>query len=311
MDIRHMARAGSSMIGPSHLSRLQADGYCIIPNLVAAADIEALNSDLGPCFEATPFCKGDFYGASTKRFGSMLKRSPAAQKLVLNPIILSLARSVLGPWCDNILLNLTQAIEIHPGEAEQVPHRDQDMWGGPKGAMEYLINVMWPLTPFTKNNGATVVWPGSHRQQDVPIMAPDAAIAAAMNPRSALVFLGSTLHAGGANRTTFPRRGIVVSYCLGWLRPCETQTLVYPPHIARDFPPELTAILGYGIHRPNLGNYEGQSPAILLDGPPPEHLAMEDAFRPEQAELIAQVKHMRKAMINGAAGGIVAPAGAL
>jgi ectoine hydroxylase-related dioxygenase (phytanoyl-CoA dioxygenase family) len=296
MDIRHREPGGSSMIGPSPLARLRAHGYCIIPNLLTAADIETLNADLGPRFDATPFCKGDFYGASTKRFGSILKRSPAAQQMVMHPVILSLVRSILGPHCDDVLLNLTQAIEIHPGESEQVPHRDQDMWGGPKGSMEYLVNVMWPLTPFTKSNGATVVWPGSHRQQDVPMMPAENAIAAAMNPRSALVFLGSTLHAGGANRTSLPRRGIVISYCLGWLRSCEVQTLVYPPDVARNFPPELAALLGYRIHRPNLGNYEGQSPAILLDGPPAEYLPMEDAMRPEQAELIAQVKRAKESM---------------
>ena len=293
MDARYMERVGSSMIGASYLSRLRQDGYCIIPNLISAADVETLNHDLDGRFAATPFCQGDFYGETTKRFGSLLKRSEIAQKLVLQPLILSLARSVLGPFCDDILLNLTQAIEIHPGAPEQFPHRDQDMWGGAKGSMEYLVNVMWPLVPFTGDNGATVVWPGSHQQQDMPMMPPDKAIPAAMNPRAALVFLGSTLHAGGANRTALPRRGIIVSYCLGWLRPFEAQTLIYPPAVARRFPAELAALIGYSIHRPNLGNYEGQSPSVLLKGNPEDYLRAEDALRPDQAEFVAEVRRAR------------------
>src|SRR3546814_2876693 len=52
--------------------------------------------------------------------------------------------------------------ELHPGALAQFPHRDQDMWQGALGDVEYLMNVMWPLTPFTEDNGATIIWPRSH-----------------------------------------------------------------------------------------------------------------------------------------------------
>ncbi len=294
MDIRHADRLPASLIGASYLTRLRQTGYCIVPNAVGDPDIATLNRDLDSRFAATPFCKGDFYGETTKRFGSLLKRSTVIQTLVMHPVVLKLVRAVLAPYCDNILLNLTQAIEIHPGAPEQFPHRDQDMWGGPKGSLEYLVNVMWPLTPFTPENGATVLWPGSHREQDLPMMAPEQSIPAAMNAGSALIFLGSTLHAGGANRTQLPRRGIIISYCLGWLRSFEAQALIYPPEVARTLPAELAAMLGYSIHRPNLGNYEGQNPAVLLQGAVPEFLQAEDALQPEQADFVHSVMCRRE-----------------
>jgi ectoine hydroxylase-related dioxygenase (phytanoyl-CoA dioxygenase family) len=114
-----------------------------------------------------------------------------------------------------------------------------------------------------------------------------------MKPGSALVFLGSTLHAGGANRTKVPRTGLIVSYSLGWLKPFENQWLVYPPPVARRFSRELAELVGYAIHRPNLGNYEGQSPAVLLGGPLPEYLPAVDALLPEHEALIAQLKQQR------------------
>src|SRR3546814_9071431 len=40
---------------------------------------------------------------------------------------------------------------------------------------------------------------------------------------SAVIFLGSTLHAGGANRSTQSRRGMIISYCQAWLKPWENQ----------------------------------------------------------------------------------------
>ena len=274
-------------------TRLMRDGYCIVPNLVSPKTVAALHDDLHDRLLQTPRCLGEFYGQRTKRFGSLLKRSVHAETLVRHPLILQLAERVLLPYCDNILLNLTQAVEIGPGAVEQPPHRDQDMWGGPKGEMEYLLNVIWPLTPFTAENGATVLWPRSNRRQTDYLLPRADAVTADMEPGSALLFLGSTLHAGGANTTDLPRAGIIVSYCLGWLRPFENQWLTYPPGVAKDFPPELARLIGYSIHRPNLGNYEGQCPTILLNGEPAEYLPATDALRPEQQAYLRQLRQVR------------------
>jgi ectoine hydroxylase-related dioxygenase (phytanoyl-CoA dioxygenase family) len=267
-------------------ARLAADGYTIIPHAIDRATIKALAADLAPVFDATPLCDGDFYGRRTKRFGRLLLRSPHAAALVRDSLVMQIVDALLRPWCDRFDLNLTQGVEIGAGALAQYAHRDQDMWGGPKGEVEYLVNVIWPLTPFTARNGGTIVWPGSHRRQDEAQLPADQALAVEMDPGDLLLFLGSTLHGGGANRTAAPRRGIIVSYCLGWLKPFENPWLAYPPDIARTFDPELAALTGYRIHRPNLGNFEGCCPSILLHGDVSEHLAAVDALRPDQAEAL-------------------------
>lgn len=204
---------------------LGAHGWCLVRNAMPAALIAALSADLDPLFEATPFCTGDFYGERTKRFGSLLKRSPYAASFIQHPTILALAAQFLLPWCDRIQLNLGQAIALHPGAPAQFPHRDQDMWQGIKGEVEYLVNVMWPLTPFTEENGATILYPDSHGGQALfEGVRGDAAVAACV-PGDAIVFLGSTLHGAGANRSGEIRKAVVVSYALGWLKPYENQWL--------------------------------------------------------------------------------------
>ena len=240
--------------------RLLADGYCVIPDLLPDS-VAALDRDLAHDFARTPFCDGGFYGARTKRFGRLLLRSAHAEMLVRHPLVTGVAERVLSPWCDTVQLNLTQAIALHPGALPQLPHRDQDMWRGEPGASEYLVNVMWPLTPYTRDNGATLIWPGSHGPRAMEGEAPETEVAIEMAPGSALLFLGSTLHGAGGNRTPSVRRGCIVSYCLGWLKPYENQWLAYPPEVARDFSPELAALVGYRQHRPNLGNYEGRCPS--------------------------------------------------
>jgi len=206
---------------------------------------------------------------------------------VQHPSVLAITEIVLGPYCDTIQLNLSQGIEIHPDAPAQFPHRDQDMWSGPKGDVEYLVNVMWPFTDYTPENGSTVIWPKSHLwSPDAMPDACDPGISLSLEPGDVLLFLGSTLHNGGANTSQAVRRGMIVSYSLGWLKSFENQFLAYPPEVARNFDPKLAELIGYRQHRPNLGNYEGQSPAVLLSDDVPSHLAATDALRPDQQAMV-------------------------
>ena len=269
-------------------SKLAADGYCIIPDAVDLQRIDQLERDLAPTFAATPYCCGGFYGERTKRFGRLLGRTASARSLVMHELILGIAKEVLGPWCDTIQLNLSQGLSLHPGARPQLPHRDQDMWRGAIGEIEYLVNVMWPFTRYTASNGATLVWPRSHGRRALQPEPEGQPIVIEMSPGSALLFLGSTLHGAGGNRSTTVRRGAIVSYCLGWLKPYENQWLAYPPSVARHFDPKLAALVGYAQHRPNLGNFEGQCPSVLLGCDVPDHLAATDALRPDQQELLCE-----------------------
>ena len=267
-----------------HAAMLARNGWCMFKSAVEPAVIADIEADFEGRFAVTPLCQGAFYGERTKRFGALLVRAAAIERLVMQPLILELVEQMLLPWCERIALNLTQAIEIHPGALPQLPHRDQDMWQGPKGGFEYLVNVMWPLTAFTRENGGTRLWTGSHLDQDLTVLPEEDALVPTVAPGDALVFLGSTLHGGGGNVSQVPRRGVLISYCLGWLKPFELQWLVYPPQVARRFSPELAALVGYSQHRPNLGNVEGQCPSVLLRDHVPDHLPAIDALRPDQAE---------------------------
>lgn len=279
------------MSGPRNTAEWTAmlleQGYCIIPDLLPAELIVELDADLDPVFAQTPFGHGDFYGFRTKRFGRLPCRSPLAERLILEPTVLGLARAMLESACERIQLNVAQAIEVHPGEIEQFPHCDEDMWQGAKGTHEYLLNVMWPLNDFCAENGATRIYPGTHRNRPSSLDDLPEAIAASCRPGSAICFLGSTVHGAGPNRSTLPRRGVVIGYSLGWLKPYENSWLAYPPEIARQFTAELAELAGYALHKPNLGNFEGQCPSLLLREDIPANPQAIDALRPEQEVAVA------------------------
>ncbi|MDC7810146.1 phytanoyl-CoA dioxygenase family protein [Sphingomonas koreensis] len=278
--------------------RLTRDGWCILRDALPAETIAMLDADLAPAFAQTPFCQGSFYGETTKRFGRLLTRSQHMAALVQHAVVQGVAEAVLAPWCDCIQLNVAQAIAIHPEAPAQMPHRDQDMWRAPAGETEYLVNVIWPLTPFRADNGATLMWRDSHGAAALDPPPTSAGIAAEMDRGDALLFLGSTLHGAGANRTEGVRRGLVVGYSLGWLKPYENQMLAYPPAVARAFPPELAALVGYRQHRPNLGNFEGQCPSVLLAGTADTPRAAIDALRPDQRDQVETFRHGQGAALR-------------
>src|SRR4051812_44914258 len=104
------------MVGAGNLAMsLLEDGYAILRNALPRATIEALDADLTPAFEETPFGEGSFYGTRTKRFGRLPARSPLAEQLVLHREIRAAAEALLLPFCDVIQLNVAQAMAVHPG----------------------------------------------------------------------------------------------------------------------------------------------------------------------------------------------------
>lgn len=245
---------------------LMRQGYVIIPNAVSEREIDKVAAELAPHFESTPKCEGDFYGWHTTRVGGLLSRAPSTQGLVLHREVLSIAERVLGPACDAVQLNLTQGVRVHPGERAQAPHRDEEMWPLAHKERPWLVNVIWALTDFTAENGATRLWPSSHVETLDRNIDPARAIPACMKRGSALIFLGALTHGAGANESAAPRDGIIISYCLGWLRQYENQYLTYPPEIVRSFPKALQELIGYRMHRPNLGGWHGRDPSAALGG---------------------------------------------
>jgi ectoine hydroxylase-related dioxygenase (phytanoyl-CoA dioxygenase family) len=81
---------------------------------------------------------------------------------------------------------------------------------------------------------------------------------------SAVVFLGTVLHRGGANRSDNTRLAITPQYCEPWMRQIENMSLAVPPSVASKFSPRVQALLGYSIYPPFVGYVDGRDPRRLL-----------------------------------------------
>jgi ectoine hydroxylase-related dioxygenase (phytanoyl-CoA dioxygenase family) len=90
------------------------------------------------------------------------------------------------------------------------------------------------------------VIPGSHRWPLDRRFDPSMSVQVELSPGDALVYLGSTVHGGGANRTADRwRKALYLSYLLGWLTPEEAVPLAMDPHYAATLAPRARQLLGF------------------------------------------------------------------
>ena len=237
------------------VARLVAErGVCIVERLVDDATCDAVLDDLRPHLDAVRPGADDFEGRSTRRVGGILGRSPSAVGLVANELVLDVADRVLGPDKSTFQLHLTQAIAIGPDSPAQALHRDQwcfDFHAFPPD-MVVEVSTIWALTDFTEATGATRVVPDSHRSAEVTATDADA-VPAEMPRGSVVIYTGSTVHGGGANRSDETRVGLNVDYTLGWLRQEENQYLSVPTEVARTLPERVQRLMGYSLGSYALG----------------------------------------------------------
>jgi ectoine hydroxylase-related dioxygenase (phytanoyl-CoA dioxygenase family) len=141
---------------------------------------------------------------------------------------------------------------VGPGETAQLLHRDETDWPHfPKPKPHLTVGAMVALSPFTAENGATRVVPGSQGRENADDIADDEIVQAIMPAGSALVYDGKVLHGAGANHTASEWRiGLWFAYGLGWLRQYENQVLACPPEVARGLSPEVQRLIGYALHDP-------------------------------------------------------------
>jgi len=276
-------------------SILERDGCIVIENVLDRHGLDRLKGELGPHFEETPNCNGDFYGHATKRLSSLIAKSTLCRQMAIHPVILAAMDEFLLRGCRQYQLNLTQAIQIGPGEPQQIMHPDDPLFPFVHPGYEAMINCMWAVDEFTAENGATNIVPGSHKWERVGLIperepVPDEITQGVMPAGSVLIYFGSLLHCGGANRSAKPRTGIVLSYCHGWLRQSENQYLAVPLEIAKTLPERLQRLLGYFVHEPNLGQIEGRDPIELLQGKTIVNAGFEEFLPAELQPLLDQHK---------------------
>jgi len=241
-----LARFDKDVSADVVVESLRTHGYAIIDELASNALMDRIAAEMEPHIEATPYGRDNFVGKITKRTGSMIARSPAARELVMNPLALATSGKLLHK-ASTFRLHLTQVISVHPGSPAQKLHQDEVAWDFFPFPEDYEIqcNLLWAMSDYTEEMGATRVVPGSHLTGRNQKYAEEESVAAVMKRGSALFYTGKVYHGAGANRTDKVRQAINITYAVGWVRQEENQYLSTPLEIARTLPDDLLKVMGY------------------------------------------------------------------
>jgi ectoine hydroxylase-related dioxygenase (phytanoyl-CoA dioxygenase family) len=254
-ELKHCSTADST---DAIVESLEADGAVIVDGFLGAAVVDAINAELDPVIAAAPTSRtfindaiADFFGDRTSHVtGIATHSSTFASEVVCHQIYEDVCGAILGPSCSSWQLNVGHLLQRGPGAEQQFIHRDQDVWIHlPKPHPEVEVASIVALRDFSADNGATRIALGSHRWDADRYPRDDELVAAEMPAGSAVLYLGSTFHCGGANVTADEfRRGFHLSFVLGWLRTEENNVLATPPDVAAGLSRRAQELLGYGAH---------------------------------------------------------------
>jgi ectoine hydroxylase-related dioxygenase (phytanoyl-CoA dioxygenase family) len=245
--------------GPEAVAEgLDRAGAVIVEDLLSPDVVARLNADFDPHLGNDPaerkFINDGvawFFGQKTDHVTGVAGKSRTfATDVMCHPLLLAVCDRILLPSCARYQLNLGHVLDRGPGAEAQLLHRDEAVWCDmPDPHPELQVATIVALVDFTEENGATRLVPGSHRWPRDRQPDPSETVAAEMPAGAAVVYLGSTIHGGGANETTDARRrGMHMSYVLGWLRTEENSYLAIPLDRVRDLPPRCLDLLGYSAH---------------------------------------------------------------
>ncbi|MCP4004520.1 MAG: phytanoyl-CoA dioxygenase family protein [bacterium] len=240
------------------LEAIECDGGVIVEGLLAPDVLARLNADIDPWLADTepgrpclnPAIEW-FMGKTTRHLtGIAAKSQTFATDVLCHPLLLQVCDAILLPSCSSYKLNVGHVLDRGPGAEPQLLHRDQVVWNDlPKPHPEIEVASVMALADFTEENGATRVIPGSHKWPLDRMPTEEETIPAVMKAGDAIVYLGSTIHGGGPNTTSDVfRRGMHMSYVVGWLRSEENNCLGTPLEIARKLPRQSQELIGYAAY---------------------------------------------------------------
>ncbi len=243
------------------LAAVQEAGYVVIPDLISTDVIDAIRS------ESEPFLRYDgrteFEGHKTRRIYSVIEKTFSCNPLVDHPLVMALLDRLFMP---NYLLSQLQVINVLPGEIRQPLHHDDGFYPLARPRKPIGAALIWALDDFTAENGATLVYPGSHLWGDVPSaeIDVDKMVPAVMPAGSAVFFLGTLWHGAGANVTDRPRLAATTQYCEPWARQQENYCLAISRERAKQCSHKIQSLLGYSMQFPFIGFVDGRDPKRLL-----------------------------------------------
>jgi ectoine hydroxylase-related dioxygenase (phytanoyl-CoA dioxygenase family) len=247
----------------AHAGAIEKHGYTVIEDFLDAVRLAEVRRVLG-FYLGTHSGRNPFEGHRTERVYTLVARARVFWDIALDARVLALCERFLLP---GFLLTASQAICIRPGEIAQDFHHDDTFYTVPRPRPMISISTIAAVDAFTAENGGTEILPGSHLWgEDWRSRIAAARRSTVVMPAGAcVVFSGTLVHRGGANRTNAPRLAFSNQYCQPWARQQENFLQGVPAEVARQMPQRLQEMLGYSIYPPFMGQLTASHPVKVLE----------------------------------------------
>ena len=257
---------------------LDRAGYCVLTDVLTPAAAEALRRRVLEQAAAERARSLD-HGYPAEANGddvnqwvyTLVNKGAAIRELPIHPVAQTLATHVLG---ESHLLSSLDAHITYPDNLEMPLHADQ-WWmpqpvrpgealvrqgdltratvptGSPEPATvpiigPLILNIMWMLTDFTADNGATRLVPGSQLSG----VSPDPSVAYAAHQvegkaGSIVAWDGRTWHASGKNTSSGPRVGLTTYFCGPMIRQLTNGVHALRSEVKAELDDDYLALLGF------------------------------------------------------------------
>ena len=230
-------RSADALVGDrltAAVAALRTDGFVVLKDVVDPVHLDILHARMIADIESIRSRPDAPYNWNS---GNLQQDPPPFPPylfadVLLNTYAISVTSAILGPGLKNVMYGGNTAL---PGDQRQPVHADLGhLWPlssleGPQPPAQLVVNV--PTVDVSPENGATELWPGTHRELSVGIgddikIAPvqletRRAIAPPFQPtfdRGSLLIRDIRLwHAGMPNRTDQPRPMIAMVHATEWL----------------------------------------------------------------------------------------------
>ena len=196
-----------------------------------------------------------------------IAKHPFFETFYLCPPVLNVCKRILG---DDMVLYDTTGRSIRPsGGREQrhgfQVHVDRELFSVSPFVdgthIPVAINVLWPLVDFTAKNGATVIWPGSHRSLKVPESEGQhpGYVQAETPAGSVIMWDAATWHATGLNTSDHVRHSAIGFFQRRWVKGMIDNERIIPPHVKRRLSPDMRELLAIDGSLPDYSSVRGLS----------------------------------------------------
>ena len=216
------------MTSIQHLQQFRRDGFTIFKSVIPADEVDAVCQSVLETTnrEADPRVRAELGVSHVKSF---INHNQSFAPYVANRCMMDLLHRLFGP---HVRISFSSTQINDPGNPRTGWHADwpfnqRNAGHIPAPYSDFCTHVttLWMLSPFTKENGGTLIVPGSHRMNTNPTAdmevdpnGPYPTETLVTGEAGSVIMFDSRLwHAANHNGTTEPRVSIAIRYAPWWL----------------------------------------------------------------------------------------------